>query len=70
VSEQASSAAELAELLDPVRAAELKRQRNFELARSLAGPPPPEADIDDDVVDAIADRVVERLVERLSEQGA
>jgi hypothetical protein len=61
---------DLARLLDPVHAAELKRRQNFELARSLAGPPPPEADIDDDVVDAIADRVVERLVERLSEQGA
>jgi hypothetical protein len=59
------AAADLAGLLDP----ELKRHRNVELARSLAGPQP-EADRDDALVDALADRIAERLLEKLDERRA
>jgi hypothetical protein len=62
---ETDSAVDLAHSLDPVRAAELKRQRNAQLARSLAGAQPetdPEA-----ALDAFVDRVAERLLEKLEE---
>jgi hypothetical protein len=68
MSEQPSSAVQLAVLLDPVRAAELKRQRQAELARALCGPSQPEADLDD-VADELADRIVTRLLAKIDEQA-
>jgi hypothetical protein len=66
MTEEASSAVELAELLDPVKAAEAKRERNAQLARALAGPPP-EAD-PEEALDALADKIAERLLEKLDER--
>jgi hypothetical protein len=66
VTDQTSSADQLGQLLDPVRASQLKRQQKAALARALAGPQP--ETIPDDVVDVLADKIADRLLAKLSER--
>jgi hypothetical protein len=54
----------LGDLLNPVRAAELKRQRQAALVAALHGPREP--DPDDAALDVLADRIAQRIVDRLA----